>query len=195
MHDRHVVTEPAPSRRMTGAARRDQILGAARTVFAARGYTASTDEVARAAGVSQPYVVRLFGTKRELFVEAYKQACEQVLEALRAVEPGPDAEQAMGEAYVRLVADRELLMMVMHGFIAGADEEVGRIARHTLGDAFRLYRETAGGDDDEARVFVAQGMLINVLLAVGALEKRGEDEGMDALVRCTIDLTHEGRPA
>jgi AcrR family transcriptional regulator len=191
MSQQNVVAEPVVAQRMTGAARRDQILAAARTVFSARGYTASTDEVARAAGVSQPYVVRLFGSKRELFVETYRQASAQVLAALRSVEPGPDAGRLMGDAYVGLLADRELLLLLMHGFIAGTDDEVGRIARHTLGEAFRLFREASGADENTARQFVAQGMLINVLLAVGAAEHTGEDPGMDALVECTIQAIEE----
>jgi len=191
MSQQNVVADAPVTQRMTGAARRDQILAAARTVFAARGYTASTDEVARAAGVSQPYVVRLFGSKRELFVETYRQASDQVLAALRSVEPGPDAGRLMGDAYVGLLADRELLLLLMHGFIAGTDEEVGRIARHTLGEAFRLFSDASGADEDEARRFVAQGMLINVLLAVGAADHTGEDAGMDALVKCTIEAIEE----
>ncbi len=191
MSQQNVVADAPVAQRMTGAARRDQILAAARTVFAARGYTASTDEVARAAGVSQPYVVRLFGSKRELFVETYRQASDQVLTALRSVEPGPDAGRLMGDAYVGLLADRELLLLLMHGFIAGTDDEVGRIARHTLGEAFRLFRDASGADEDEARRFVAQGMLINVLLAVGAADHTGEDAGMDALVKCTVEAIEE----
>src|SRR5690349_10885723 len=167
-----------PSRRMSGTQRREEILVAARTVFAERGYAASTDEVARAAGVSQPYVVRLFGTKRELFLEAYKVASSQIIAALAAVPAGPDAAMRMGDAYIGLLADRDLLRMVMHGFIAGADDEVGRVARHTLGEAFRLFRERSGADDETARAFVAQGMLINVLLAVDAPAHRGEDGGL-----------------
>jgi AcrR family transcriptional regulator len=191
MSQQNEVAEPVVAQRMTGAARRDQILAAARTVFSARGYTASTDEVARAAGVSQPYVVRLFGSKRELFVETYRQASAQVLAALAEVEPGPEAGRRMGDAYVGLLTDRELLLLLMHGFIAGTDDEVGRIARHTLGEAFRLFREASGADEDEARRFVAQGMLINVLLAVGAADHAGEDPGMDALVECTVQAIRE----
>lgn len=181
------LTAKKPSQRMSGAQRREEILVAARTVFAERGYAASTDEVARAAGVSQPYVVRLFGTKRELFLEAYKVASGQIIEALTAVPAGPDAALRMGDAYIGLLADRDLLRMVMHGFIAGADEEVGRVARHTLGEAFRLYQERSGEDEQAARLFVAQGMLINVLLAVDAPAHAGEDAGLDALVQCVQD--------
>jgi AcrR family transcriptional regulator len=184
-----------PSQRMSGTQRREEILVAARTVFAERGYAASTDEVARAAGVSQPYVVRLFGTKRELFLEAYKVASAQIVAALTAVPAGPDAAMRMGDAYIGLLADRDLLRLVMHGFIAGADEEVGRVARHTLGEAFRLFQERSGEDVQAARVFVAQGMLINVLLAVDAPAHLGEDAGLDALVQCVQDDIAERRTA
>ncbi|WP_421741921.1 TetR/AcrR family transcriptional regulator [Cellulomonas sp.] len=184
-----------PTQRMSGAQRREEILVAARTVFAERGYAASTDEVARAAGVSQPYVVRLFGTKRELFLEAYKVASGQIIEALTAVPAGPDAAVRMGDAYIGLLADRDLLRMVMHGFIAGADEEVGRVARHTLGEAFRLFQERSGEDEQAARLFVAQGMLINVLLAVDAPAHAGEDAGLDALVQCVQDDIADRRTA
>ncbi|MEN0127904.1 MAG: helix-turn-helix domain-containing protein [Brevundimonas sp.] len=177
----------ATTTRMTGAARRDQILAAARRVFAEGGYAASTDEVARAAGVSQPYVVRLFGSKRELFLAAYQQATSEIVAALSSVEPGPDAGEAMGDAYVALLADRDLLRLVMHGFIAGTDPEVGREARHCLGEAFRLFLDRTGADPETARTFVATGMLINVLMATDALAHQGEDAGLDALVKCVVD--------
>jgi AcrR family transcriptional regulator len=189
------LTAKKPTQRMSGVQRREEILVAARTVFAERGYAASTDEVARAAGVSQPYVVRLFGTKRELFLEAYKVASAQIVAALTAVPAGPDAAMRMGDAYIGLLADRDLLRLVMHGFIAGADEEVGRVARHTLGEAFRLFQERSGEDVQAARVFVAQGMLINVLLAVDAPAHLGEDAGLDALVQCVQDDIAERRTA
>src|SRR6478736_8473208 len=100
------------TRRMSGEQRREQILSAALTVFAAGGYAGTTtDQVARAAGVSQPYVVRLFGSKQELFAQVYAHASRQVVEALAAVPAGPDAKHEMGEAYVRLLADRELLLV------------------------------------------------------------------------------------
>jgi AcrR family transcriptional regulator len=186
---------PSTTSRMTGAARRDQILAAARRVFADKGYAATTDEVARAAGVSQPYVVRLFGSKRELFLEAYRVAAAEIEAALGSVPPGPDAGAQMADAYVGLLEDRNLLRLTMHGFIAGADDEVGKIARHTLGEAFRLFQERTGADDDTARLFVAQGMLINVLLAVDAPAHQGEDGGLDALVMCVQESIAERRTA
>lgn len=180
------MTSSTTPARMTGAQRRDQILRAARHVFAESGYAGSTDEVARAVGVSQPYVVRLFGTKRDLFVAAYRQTSEEVVAAFADVPPGPGAGDAMARAYAELLRDRDLLRLLMHGFIAGSDDEVGRIARSTLGTVFALFRERTGATEDEARRFVAQGMLINVLVAVDALDHVGEDPHFDGLVDCAL---------
>src|SRR5659263_777497 len=71
--------------RMTGEARREQILSAALPAFAEGGYAGTTtDQVARAAGVSQPYVVRLFGSKKQLFLELYQQVSARDLVGRRA---------------------------------------------------------------------------------------------------------------
>ncbi|MEP7016813.1 MAG: TetR/AcrR family transcriptional regulator [Actinomycetota bacterium] len=174
-------------RRMTADERREQILQAALIVFADGGYAGTTtDQVAHEAGVTQPYVVRLFGGKQRLFAEAYSRASRRVVAALAAVGPGPDAQKEMGEAYIGLLADRNLLRLLMHGFAAGSEPEIGKLARWTLSEAFRLYIERTGEGPDEARVFVAHGMLINVLLAVNATEHLSEDPAMDALAACTF---------
>ena len=76
-------------------------------------------------------------------------ASAEIIAALSSVPAGPDAAMLMGDAYVGLLADRDLLRLIMHGFIAGADEEVGRVARHTLGEAFRLFQERSGADEDD----------------------------------------------
>jgi hypothetical protein len=131
-------------------------------------------------------VVRLFGGKQQLFTEVYSRASRRVVAALAAVAPGPDAKQEMGDAYVGLLADRNLLLLLMHGFAAGSEPEIGRLARWTLGEVFRLFLERTGEGPDEARVFVAHGMLINVLLAVNATEHVSEGPALEALTVCTF---------
>lgn len=180
---------------MTGDQRREQILRAARHVFAEHGYAATTDQIARAAGVSQPYVVRLFGSKRELFVATHRLATRQVLDTLGSAPPGPEAGGEMAAAYATMLEDRDLLRLVMHGFLAD-DEEVAREARRTLGEAFLLFRARTGADEDDARTFVAQGMLLNVLYAVRTPEHRGESDAVDALLACvTRALAAAGAPS
>src|SRR5450759_168263 len=97
-------------KRMTGEARREQIRAAARAVFAEGGYEGTTtDQVARAAGVSQPYVIRLFGSKQQLFLELYQHVSTRILETFSAVPAGPDAGRVLGGPHIRLPAGRGLL--------------------------------------------------------------------------------------
>lgn len=187
--------------RMSGQDRRRQIIDAALPLFAEGGYSGmTTDQVARAAGVSQPYVIRLFGSKRELILAIYRDVVERVISALTAVESGPDAEIQMGDAYVTLMGDRNLLRAMMQGFIAGTDPEIGELARTTLSEAFRIYLERAtDGDPEERRVragnFLATGMLINVLLAVDAPTHLRDDPALADLVGCVIGRTTQEQAA
>src|ERR1700710_507693 len=72
-------------RRMTAVERREAILDAASAVFGQRGYFgATTDQVARAAGISQPYVVRMFGSKEALFLAVIERAKSSLLQSFRA---------------------------------------------------------------------------------------------------------------
>src|ERR671936_1352594 len=90
--------------RKTAAERREAVLDAAMIEFAARGlHGASTEEIARRAGISQPYVFRLFGTKKELFKATVARCLRETLETFqRAAEGkrGEEALHAMGSVYV-----------------------------------------------------------------------------------------------
>jgi len=79
------VTE-TPKGRMSAEARRELVLEAATRAFARGGYAGtSTDAVGKEAGVSQPYVVRIFGTKQQLFLEVLGRTCETIRAAFAAV--------------------------------------------------------------------------------------------------------------
>src|SRR5579864_2533639 len=98
------MTPTAAPERLTASERREQILEAAVTVFAERGYEgASTDVIARMAGISQPYLFRLFGTKRELIIATIKRCfedTEQLFTRAASGHSGDEALEAMGLAYV-----------------------------------------------------------------------------------------------
>jgi AcrR family transcriptional regulator len=179
--------------RMNAVDRRELVLEAATRAFAHGGYAGtSTDQVAREAGVSQPYVVRIFGTKLELFLEVFERSTERIRVAFEAVlddgdfDPQSDDDRdRLGLAYTELVADRDLLMVMMHGFSAGGDDQIARAARRCMGRIFETVRRT-GWSDDEARDFVAQGMLINVMLSMRTLEHLDEDPQITALATCAF---------
>src|SRR3982750_3029665 len=77
------------SERKSKEERREEIFDAALVVFAEQGlHGASTDEIARRAGISQPYVFRLFGTKKELYKAVIARCFRETLETFQRAAGG-----------------------------------------------------------------------------------------------------------
>jgi len=186
-------TATSPATRMSADDRRALVLAAATRAFSRSGYAGtSTDAVAKEAGVSQPYVVRIFGTKLALFVEVFDRACGRVREAFEAVLADgpfdPDSEDdwtRLGLAYTELLRDRDLLMVMMHGFSAGDLDEIARHSRDGMGRIFSTLLST-GCTEERARDFVAQGMLLNVMLSMRAHEHLDESPELTAFTECAF---------
>ena len=65
------------------------MLDAATHEFAVKGYHgASTEDIARAAGISQPYLFRLFGSKKELYLAAVQRCIDEMYVAFTAAAKG-----------------------------------------------------------------------------------------------------------
>jgi AcrR family transcriptional regulator len=76
----HSLPSMATTTRQTAAERREAVLEAASAEFALRGlHGASTDAIARRAGISQPYLFRLFGSKKELFIAVVDRCYDRTL--------------------------------------------------------------------------------------------------------------------
>jgi AcrR family transcriptional regulator len=167
----------APSSRTLSTAdeRRETILQAAERVFAARGlHGTPTMEIAKAAGISQAYLFRLFPTKAELFI-ALVQRCNERIErtfvdaAAAAKASGADVLPAVGAAYIGLLAaDRNLLLVNMHAHAACDDEAIRDEMRRGFETLVELIERESGAGPDEVRAFFAHGMLLNVLAAMRA---------------------------
>ncbi len=180
---------------MSAPERRELVLAAASRAFARGGYAGtSTDAVAREAAVSQPYVVRMFGTKAELFREVFARASQAIQDTFNAEIDKliVDAENeefwnALGRAYGELIADRDLLLVVMHGFAAGSIEpKIATQARACMSQIYSLLRDRTGCTPERAREFIAQGMLLNTLLAMQAPEHADEDPALQELSVCAF---------
>lgn len=66
--------------RLPAAKRREQLLDSAADLFATHGYArATTSQLARAAGVTEPIIYRHFNSKRELFVALIERTGEDTL--------------------------------------------------------------------------------------------------------------------
>jgi AcrR family transcriptional regulator len=162
----------AMTERKTAEERREAVLDAALEEFALRGLGgASTEAIAAKAGISQPYVFRLFGTKKELFKAVTARCFRETLEVFqRAAEGkrGTAALEAMGEAYQTvLLPDRVYLKAQMQAYSACDDPEIREVVRNGYGDLVAYAERVSGAPPAEITQFFAAGMLLNVLAAMG----------------------------
>src|SRR6187551_126568 len=90
--------------------RRAEVIEAAVKEFAANGFHAtSTTAIAERAGISQPYIYALFPNKHELFLAVDRHVVDRIrrafLEAARGKDTTEERLEAMGHAYLQLLAD------------------------------------------------------------------------------------------
>jgi AcrR family transcriptional regulator len=171
-----MTASPPRSARMSADERRDAIVAAGVEEFATGGLVgASTDAIARRAGVSQPYVFQLFGTKKELFLAVVRRCFARTRltfeQAARDWVPGADSGcntvlDAIGLSYQALLADRTLLLVQLQAYAACADPDVQAVVREEFGRLHRRVQELSGADPLDLHHFFAEGMLLNIAAAV-----------------------------
>jgi AcrR family transcriptional regulator len=157
--------------RQSASERREEILDAALEEFAEHGYHgASTEAIARRAGISQPYVFRLFGTKQELFMAVVTRCFRETLEMFqRAAEGkrGQEALDAIGIAYGEwLATDRKRLKAQMQAYAACDDPVICAVVRAGFGDLVTYVERVSGFEPHVISAFFAQGMLLNVFASM-----------------------------
>lgn len=170
------ATTAPRSTRMTADERRAAVVTAGLEEFALHGLAgASTDAIARRAGVSQPYVFQLFGTKKDLFLAVVRDAFARTRiafeEAARRQEAGVidgcnTILDAMGRTYHDLLHDRMLLLIQLQAYAACWDPDVRAMVRDEWSALYRFVREASGASTPELHDFFATGMLLNVAAAV-----------------------------
>ena len=162
---------------MSGPQRRSQVLAIAAGEFADHGlHGASTEAIAREAGITQAYVFRMFGTKKALFLElvgaAFDHFSEGMAQAARGAR-GMDALASMGAKYYQSLADRTTLLLQLQGFAACGDSVVRDLVRARLAHMWDAIADTTGLDPVTVKSFLAFGMLLNNVAAldVGELDE------------------------
>jgi AcrR family transcriptional regulator len=157
--------------RQSAEERRESILDAALIEFAAKGlHGTSTEDVAKRAGISQPYVFRLYGTKKSLFVEACRRCMREVTDAMGAAAEGKSGEEAlhaMGSAYIDYLAtEPRRLMLQMQMYAACAEPEIREVAQSGYGELVTFVEHRTGVGPGRISRFFGKGMLTNVLAAM-----------------------------
>jgi AcrR family transcriptional regulator len=164
---------------MSAEERREETLAAAICAFAKGGYEGtSTAQIAERVGVSQPYLFRLFPSKRALFLAAVERCFDTMEEAMRDAAGGlygKEAMVAMGARYRELLANSTVLQFQLQIFAAAIDdEEVRHIGNTRWASIWRTVAEMSGEPPQEVLRFVSVGMLLNVLVAFDIPYSPGE---------------------
>ena len=175
----------APSKRLTADARRQAVLDTACCVFSRSSYRgATTAEIAREAGISEPILYRHFGSKRDLYLACVDEAwasfraiCEEAIAAdpdkcLGAI---ADAYMAKGKK-IRVI---DLWIQALNE--ASEDKVIAAAVRKQIRDVHDFFadvirdgqhRGVVHADRDpvaEAWIFVAGGLLATIDSRLGGL--------------------------
>jgi AcrR family transcriptional regulator len=183
--------------RQTAEERREDVLAAAAGEFARAGFHgASTDAIARKAGISQPYLFRLFGSKKELYLASVQRCFRRTLEVMQQAAEGrrgEDALEAMGEAYgVLLANDPVMLQAQLQTYAAALDDaDVRQAVRDGYGDLYTYVERVSGVSEPRLARFFAMGMLFNVVGAMGLHEDEEPEPWAARLVGGCKDLDVE----
>ena len=166
----------ATATRLTADERREEILRAAVAHFGRTGlHGTSTETIARDVGVSQPYLFRLFGTKKELFMAtvrwAFDHAVDRFREAGEAAIDQHDAFRHIGRAYEALISDRRYLDIQLQAYASTHDEDIRRLVNDGFGRMVKEIIRHTQASPEQLSAFVGRGMLLNVASSMGAMEE------------------------
>lgn len=174
----------ALSTRMSADERREAVIAAATIEFATGGLAGTaTDVIARRAGVSQPYLFQLFGTKRDLFLAVVHDCFARTSRHFEAVarsareaglSPG-EVLDLMGKSYVHLLlGDRNLLRLQLHAYAACNDPQVRIEVRQEFLGLWQTVARVSGTPAEDLVGWFASGMLINVIASIDDAESYEE---------------------
>lgn len=186
---------------MSAEERRESVIRAATAEFARGGYHGtSTEAIAKRVGVSQPYLFRLFPGKKAIFQAAARRCVEDTIRTFREASAGLEGEEAlhaMANAYTKVIAEHpERLLMQMQLYVAVAaaeeegDHEFGAAVRENWMELWDSVHLPLGADVNETTTFMAYGMLVNCLVAMGFPPEHRVWEGLYPSARAKGRLEH-----
>ncbi len=149
--------------------KKEIIIDNAVAVFAEKGYyKATTATVAKAAGVTQPYVFHFFTNKEELFKAVIDRAFSRIYDTFSEVQaPANTLIETMGRAFEQIIQthrDEVLMVMQAHAIVEpGIREHVKKLFL-TIFESLTLKFENAGipNAKQTASQFIGTGLLITV---------------------------------
>lgn len=152
--------------------RRAEVVQAAIRAFARKGYGGTIlADIGAEAGVSQPRISQIFGSKEAAFLAAHRAAAEEVLVVLERNAEPPYRMGKLGADYLPMLEQRPaVLMMVFQTLTSAYVPSIGAEARRTINEIITIVTERAGGSHADALDFLERGFFLHAMLAVGACD-------------------------
>lgn len=165
--------------------RRIQAVAEGLSAFADHGVTTTAiQQVADRMGVSQPYVFRLFGSKRAFFL-----ACIDSLPALttemlvRNAAGAEDPMEAVGTGFRELVTDVAISGFWLQACAAArADAEIASRCRGVVVSVLRTTQAGTGADAEGLAVFFGRAALVMMFQTLGIDLSEGSYAAVASLV-------------
>lgn len=173
------------SRRRSAEERRAELLAAAISEFGEKGFHGgSTVTIAARVGISQPNLFRLYPTKKALFLAALETMVQRIQHTMIAAgQDSPEnAAHAMRRAYRRLLADREMMLLLLQGYAASSDQEIRQVMRRCSAEVFAQIEAMPGFSTEQARAFFAEGILLAAATAMNLAEIAADEEWASILL-------------
>lgn len=168
--------------RLPAPQRRAQLLDVAAELFAQRGYArATTAELAKAAGVTEPIIYRHFDSKRDLFVALIEETARRTLETwtkhlASAKDPGERLRRLLADNPMVSDEERAAYRVFLQAITEVDDEKIHKaVSKHiTTLHAFMVKEiERAQEERKLIKVFSAEliaWLLIDIGLGYGLLD-------------------------
>ncbi len=180
-----------PTARLTRAARRTQLLSAAKSAFVSQGYhSAAMDDIADRAGVSKPVLYQHFPSKLELYLALLSETAEELVMAVRAAINETDdndvrVHRAVEAIFGYVGGDSQGHRLVFESDLAG-QPEVDRIVDRMTEACIVAITDTitydTGVDDARGRLLAAGLVGLSQVSARYWLAQRGavpQDEAVE----------------
>lgn len=182
------------ARRLPAEQRRREILEAAVTVFAERGFAGTgTADIAAAAGIGEPTIYRYFANKQELYLAALRLSGEQLMEEWQRIaaenEDPLNALLILGQWYHQTLREKpEILKLRFRSITEAHDPAVAHHARATYRELMRFIDGLFENARDQGRLspdtdtktmmwlFMAVGSLLDMTHLLGLQDELGPRE-------------------
>lgn len=186
--------------RMTGRERREQLLGVARSVFAEKGYAASSvEEIADRAGVTRPVVYEHFGGKEGVYAVVIDREVTRLSELLarplRESRGNREAAEWAATEFLRFIEDEPDGFRLLlrdgppgsgRGTLASVLADVAERVARLLAEAF----DERGLDPATAPMYAH--MLVGAVAQVGEWWLEAREPSRDAVIAHIINLMWKG---